>query len=141
MAIIDCTCRGVNPNCEKCDGKGYYSSNMPKKKKRNGSIVSKIKRVKPTVKTIKRKHNEELIREHPIGDLTVRNIILTYDIGINFLRQLLSNYKEPLTFDTKISIDTWSTIRDDIIKRSLLIESRKKTKQLKRRLTKKSKKK
>ncbi len=24
MAILDCTCKGVNPNCEKCFGRGYY---------------------------------------------------------------------------------------------------------------------
>ena len=24
MAIKDCTCIGINPNCEKCFGRGYY---------------------------------------------------------------------------------------------------------------------
>ena len=24
MAIIDCTCLGKNPNCERCFGRGYY---------------------------------------------------------------------------------------------------------------------
>ena len=24
MTIKDCTCKGINPNCEKCFGRGYY---------------------------------------------------------------------------------------------------------------------
>jgi hypothetical protein len=27
MAIEDCSCNGINPNCEKCDGRGYYNTN------------------------------------------------------------------------------------------------------------------
>ena len=26
MAIVDCSCRGINPECEKCEGKGYYDT-------------------------------------------------------------------------------------------------------------------
>lgn len=45
MPILDCSCRGINPDCEKCEGKGYYKTeellNSPKKSySKKGFIIS-----------------------------------------------------------------------------------------------------
>jgi|GEM_PF-3145621 len=141
MAIIDCSCRGVNPNCEKCDGKGYYSPRIVKNKKSKKSSIKKFKYVKPPNKVIERKSPKERIREYPIGDLTVGNIILTYDISVKYLRKLLSGYQLPLAFDTKIDKNTWNAIKDNIIEQSLRMENIRIAKWPKRRQKKKIKRK
>jgi hypothetical protein len=35
MEITDCTCKGINPSCEKCFGRGYYNAEIS-----NNSIKS-----------------------------------------------------------------------------------------------------
>ena len=38
MAIIDCSCRGINPECIKCSGMGYYDSDKIDEKMRINTL-------------------------------------------------------------------------------------------------------
>lgn len=73
MSIVDCTCKGINPDCERCFGRGYYDTDITSEHKRifvakdnkevKNSDTDKELPFSQKVKSLAKLEIEKLIRE------------------------------------------------------------------------------
>jgi hypothetical protein len=92
MSIVDCSCRGINPECEKCEGKGYYNTD-------NNSSKSRINFIK---KTEDKSKEPELSFEEKVKNIPekgLRIIIQKLVKEIDFIAIIQTNIIQSISFN------------------------------------------
>ena len=124
--IIDCNCRGINPECLLCEGKGFYErevnistskattfrnllldpndQTIPDKKRRG---IGRIKKIKTTIS-----------REFSQSTVTIKEILLTEQIPLTVLNRIFKKQKGTikidLTYSSEIRASEWDQMKEDL---------------------------
>lgn len=80
MEIVNCSCNGFNPDCSKCDGKGYYDIDVKE------IHINAVKNIYKTISDIK---YEEKIKKLSINE--IKNLISYLESEINFENSRIIN--------------------------------------------------